>query len=241
MDDANSKPQPEKAGSKRRLERTVGIGSLVAVVVSIVSLCLSTVQTREATLLSKKSLALSQQAYDASQPKLALNPAIYGAWITKSSPPNSADLRVDIALQNLGTQSLVACFTVWQYTTLSGTPLLYWPSIVEAGGAVWTLPGGQVHETRATLTVEPDPDFGVGETAYIALWFECQVPNLVTAAEVVEVNLRTGTIPDDSLYGVEELPPMSSLQRGQKIASEYHETVPSSAPSVPPYELDPPG
>jgi hypothetical protein len=187
------------------------------------------------------SLYLSQKAYDASRPTLALKPVIYGASITKSSPPNSADLLVDIALQNLGTQSLVACDTVWEYTTLSGTPLLYFPSLVEVGGAVWTLPGGQVHQTRATLTVEPDPNAGVGETAYIAFWFECQAPNLVTAAEVVEVNLRTGTIPDDSIFGVEELPPMSSLQRAQKIMGEYHETVPSSPPSVPPYKLEPAG
>jgi hypothetical protein len=239
MDDTKSESQPEKIKSKSWLEKAVGIGALVAVVVSIVSLCLSTVQTREATSLSKKSLALSQQAYNASQPTLALKPVIYGTSTTKSSSPNSADLLVEIALQNLGTKSLVACDTLWEYTTLSGTPLLYLPTLVEDGGAVWMLSGGQVHETRATLTVEPDPKAGVGETAYIAFWFECQAPNLVTAAEVVEVDLRTGTIPDESTFGVEQLPPMSALQREQKIMKEYHETVPSSPPSIPPYKLEP--
>jgi hypothetical protein len=223
MGNAEDKSPLNKAESKSWLERAVGIGSLVAVLVSILS------------------LYLSLKVYDASRPTLALKPVIYGASITKSTPPKSADLLVNVALQNLGTKSLVACDTLWQYTTLSGTPLLYWPSISEVGGAVWTLPAGQVHETRTTLTVTPDPNAGVGETAYIAFWFECQAPQLVTAAIVVEVDLRTGTIPENSIFGIEELPPMSSLQRVQIIEREYHETVPSSQPSVPQYKLEPAG
>lgn len=202
----------------------------IALVVSLVSLGISGYEASQANSISEQALKITQAAV----PQLALQAHIEGSSTSESTPGKSAKLNVIYELDNTGDVPLHACSTEYQYTTLEGEPIMYWPSVVEPGGEKWSLAAGEVHESHLSIPISVG--YEITTTAYIATWFECTTRGVISSAEVLGIDLTTGKIIDNAIFGLKTLPPMGSLERANAVQTRYgRPTMPPSPTQIAPF------
>ncbi|MRG59967.1 hypothetical protein GE115_08810 [Agromyces sp. CFH 90414] len=203
-----------------------------ALLVSVVALIVSFVQTQRALEISQASLDLSRSQ----QPSLDADTEVYNGWIEDATPPDSATLRVSYALHNTGEEQLRGCLTKWGYTTLDGAPIMYYATIVEPGGEVWALDPGHNHESQVAVTIRPE--YEITSIAYVTVWFECRAPEITTSRTLFGVDLAAGALIDEAAYGLSKLPAMSSVERGVALDERYGRASPWAEYTIPPFVED---
>jgi hypothetical protein len=207
--------------------------AICALVVSAVGLGISYLQSQRALEISSESLDYARSQ----SPTLDLDTEVYGSWVTSAQPPDSLELQVTFALQNTGEEQLRGCSTKWGYTEADGTPIMFYASVVEPGGEVWTLGSGENHET--SVKVSAKRQYEIGDTAFIATWFECQSPAIVTSRRLFGVDLSTGALTNGAIYGLKVLEPMSSVERAILLDERYGRESPWNESTIPPYVVAP--
>ncbi|WP_159599771.1 hypothetical protein [Agromyces humi] len=204
--------------------------AFLAIAVSVIGLIITTVKTDKALEISERSLKLSEDAV----PEVRARAESYGMFVEAADPGVSAVIAVRTGLLNLGDEALVGCRTLAQPSTAEGEPVLYWPAVLEHRGETWTVSPGGSYTSDESYTLYLTGE--VGRDAYAAVWFECETGGLVTAATLYGVDLATGVMLDGSMYGLQQLEPMGSIERATAIQERAGSEIPE-IPEVEPFVL----
>lgn len=198
--------EPDTGDSKAG--RMSNIIAALALIVSIGAAAVAVYQTQRANDISDDAYKLSQ----ALAPKVDVYVNVnYGTLVTSNG---ELAIRMQLELVNTGDVHLSGCGTYSEDSDAKGTPIEYWPAIMEHVGATWDVASGAKHLSDFTLPVSslPQPGTSTPERTYVAIWYECESAHLVTRAYLFGIDLeKQSLIPPEGYVGSEVEAPMKSL------------------------------
>ncbi|AHH18547.1 hypothetical protein NONO_c37630 [Nocardia nova SH22a] len=174
--------------SKSRLKTVL---EAATVLTGITTLVINSILTVKAIHISEDNRSLSETQYN-NQQILQYSVNVISWDNVQSAPPGrSAIAPIKVALQNTGARPLQGCRTLHEFVKQDLSPDIYWPSNADPEALVWTLKGGDNHESAIQA---PLPDAQTRTRVLMEVWYECDNPRLITVSNFFDIDILTGTV-----------------------------------------------
>lgn len=177
--------------SKSRLKATLDIAT---VLIGITTLVFNTVLTVQTIHISEDNRSLSETQYNNQQILQYSVNVVSWHPVQRTQDSKSAIAPITVALQNTGARTIQGCRTAHEFVKPDLSPDIYWPSDADPDALLWTLKGGENHETAIQA---PLPDAGTRSQVLIEVWFECTNPKIITESNFFNIDITAGTVDYD--------------------------------------------